>query len=472
MLVSGIRDGRIRAGSALPSTRKLAETLGVSRNTVVLVYEGLVEDGYLIPRERSGYYVSEDIRAGRAEAAEIAAPAPPPPDDPDWTRRFRIRPTTQENIQKPRGWEAYPYPFIYGQVDLDLFPIGAWRECARQALGKRDMGWWVSDNYADDDPDLVEQIRDSLLPRRGIFVRSDQILVTLGAQNALYLTASLLVTPESTVGFEEPGYPDFRNVFRLRTDRTIRLGVDGRGVCVDERLAACDCVYVTPSHQFPTTVVLPMERREALLASASEHRFLVIEDDYESDANFEERPLPALKSMDAANRVIYVGSLSKSLFPGLRLGFLVGPPQFIAEARALRRLMLRHAPTNSQRTAARFISLGHYDSLIRRLHTHYRRRWEIMRDAMERHLPLFSTSTTFGGTSFWAKGPSGLDTDRLAAAAREKGIIIEPGRVFFDDPKAPANFLRLGFSSIPAERIEPGVRLLAGLVRRQLRDAP
>ena len=472
-LVADIVDGRLVAGTAMPSSRRLAEALGVSRNTVVLVYEHLVDDGFLTSRQRSGYFVAEGIQDDRAPGPSQAPSQAPsqPHDGPDWERRFRVRPTRQSNVEKPSAWQDYEFPFVYGQVDLDLFPIGAWRECTRQALGRKEMAWWMSDNFAEDDEALVEQIRERLLPRRGIFVKSDEILVTLGAQNALYLIASLLVTPDATVGFEEPGYADARNIFGLCTQHVVPLAVDAGGLPVDERLSACQYLYTTPSHQLPTAVTLPMARREALLQAAGRHRFLIIEDDYESETNFAERPMPALKSLDEADRVLYVGSLSKVLFPGLRLGFLVGPPEFIAEARSLRRLMLRHPPTHTQRTAALFIALGHYDSLIRRLHKNYRQRWQVMHQALERHLPETLIPATFGGSCFWLTGPARLDADELAGRALAQGIIIEPGRVFFAAPEPPANHFRLGFSSIPEDRIEPGIVGLAELMRDQLRSA-
>jgi GntR family transcriptional regulator/MocR family aminotransferase len=177
-------------------------------------------------------------------------------------------------------------------------------------------------------------------------------------------------------------------------------------------------------------------------------------------------PCPALKSLDDDGRVIYVGSLSKTLFPGLRLGFLVAPRNVVKQARALRRLMVRHAPNNNQRTAALFLSLGHHDTLIRRLHRAYRSRWEIMGEALKQHIPESSRVPSFGGTSYWVRGRQGLDSEELAQHAAEKGVLIEPGRVTFGVNDAPRNFYRLAFSSIEEQKIEPGIRILADLVRR------
>lgn len=464
-LVSAILEGRLDAEEPLPSTRKMAKTLKVSRNTVVLAYQALVDDGYLVSRSRSGFYVSDKIMAGIPAATPKTAPAGK--ERAAWPHRFRIRPSTQENISKPLDWQSYDYPFIYGQVDHELFPIAEWRECSRQALGKRWFGSWTNDTWEHDDPLLIEQIRRRLLPRRGIHVAEDQILVTLGAQNALYITTSLLVSDRTSVVIEEPGFPDVRNNCRLRTSRLAPIEVDSHGLPVAAIPDAADVVFLTPSHQFPTTVTMPMERRMELLEAASARDFVIVEDDYEFETNYVGEPEPALKSMDTEDRVIYIGSLSKSLFPGLRLGFVVGPPEFIAEARALRRLMVRHAPNNNQRTAALFLKLGHHDALINRLHRIYRRRWQTMGQALETHMPGASSMPSFGGTAYWVAGPANLDSEALARAAAGRGVLIEPGRIHFSAADAPRNFFRLGFSSIPEERIEPGIALLAEVVKAQ-----
>lgn len=469
LLVSAILNGQLRSGEPLPSSRKMAKMLGCSRNTVVLTYQSLVDDGYLTARERSGFFINPEILEGRARSTP--ARLQESGSAPEWPGRFRVRPSVQENIEKPLDWLSYPYPFIYGQVDQNLFPIAAWRDCLRRALGRRGMDAWISDTRGSDDPLLVEQVRSRLLPRRGIMAADDEILITLGAQNALYILASLLVSPRSTVAIEDPGYPDLRNILHLRTDQVIPIRVDQHGLVIDKRINVCDAVYVTPSHQFPTTVTMPMERRMALLRRAAERDILVIEDDYEAETNYVSDPTPALKSLDRKQRVVYVGSLSKTLFPGLRLGYLVAAPELIAEARALRRLMLRHAPNNNQRTTALFLAEGHHDTLVHRLQRTYRARWEVMGEALAKHLPDSSQMPTFGGTAFWVRAPEGVDAERLAEAARAEGVLIEPGRVCFFSQDAPRNTFRLGFSSIPEERIEPGVERLAGVIRKLQRNA-
>ena len=464
MLVDAILRGQLSGGEPLPSSRKMSENLGVSRNTVVLAYQDLVDDGYLLARERSGYYVNGEI-------ARLASPGVADRSDqtedttgPDWTGRLRIQPGRQNMITKAIDWMSYPYPFLYGQVDQQLFPLAAWRECARQALGRRAMDAWTGDRQIHDDAMLIEQIRTHILPRRGISADADQILVTLGSQNALYLIASLLFSETTTVGVENPGYLDMFNIARLKTERVVPIDVDSDGLPVDERIDACDYVYVTPSHQFPTTATMPMARRVKLLERAHTQDIILIEDDYEFEANYAGRPTPALKSMDQDGRVLYVGSLSKSLFPGLRLGYMVAPRRLIEEARALRRLMLRHPPTIIQRQTALFLALGHHDALIHRLHRAFSERWEAMDQALQRHLPGSAIPPGFGGTAFWVKGPEHLDAERLAERAQAEGVLIEPGRVLFLGPEKPRNYFRLAFSSLPADRIEPGIRILSDLI--------
>jgi len=251
----------------------------------------------------------------------------------------------------------------------------------------------------------------------------------------------------------------------LRVGAIDLLEVDSSGLVLGPALSHCDYVYVTPSHQSPTTVTMPLERRLALLEQAERDDFIIIEDDYEGEMNFVGSPTPSLKSLDRTGRVVYIGSLSKSFAPGLRLGYLVASPRLIEEARLLRRLVLRHPPTNNQLTAALFLADGHFTSHVNRLHRVYRERWQIMRDALEQHLPHAASAPTFGGTSFWVTGPADLDAESLARDALNAGVIIEPGSIFFLGQDRPANHFRLGFSAIPSDRIEPGIRLLAELIR-------
>ena len=466
-VVEAILARAILPGDKLPSSRALASQLKVSRNTVILAYQALVDTGYLQPRERSGYMVSEDapvsqlshLASDRLEAGGAADSVI------DWDSKLVQSCTDIHPVQKPLNWREYPYPFIYGQVDNELFPMSEWRDCARQALGMRNFGTMVGDFGMNDDPMLVNYICSRSLPRRGIKARPEQILVTLGAQNALYLVAQLIVDAQKRVVIESPAYPDLRDILRQRTSHITELPVDDGGLVLDEEvLRKSDSVFITPSHQCPTTCTMPASRRRALLDLASQHDLLIIEDDYEFEMNFLEAATPALKSQDDEGRVIYVGSLSKSVFPGLRLGYLVAPEGLIAEARALRHLILRHPPGHAQRTLAYFMALGHYDAQIRRLRRHLAGRRAALQSAMDDHGLFTQTASHFGGTSFWVNGPDWLNAGDLAVRARDQGVLIEPGDVFFQPDKPPLNYFRLSYSAISTDRIADGVARLAAVI--------
>ncbi|MGI9437459.1 MAG: PLP-dependent aminotransferase family protein, partial [Geminicoccaceae bacterium] len=389
MVVSAISEGWLGADTPLPSSRQLARNLGVARNTVLLAYQQLVDEDVLEARERSGYFVRA---GGRTRPCHEHLSRPPLTGTVDWSTRLAIHPGNQQNIAKPADWLNFPYPFIYGQVDPTLFPINDWRECARQALSALEIRGWAADLVDGDDPELVEQIRTRILPRRGIWAASDEIMITLGAQQALFLLAELLVSPGMAVGVEEPGYPDARNIFSLKSAELRMMPVDKGGIDPDGLPEDCRFLFLTPSRQCPTGIRLSKDRRLRLLELAEMRDMIIIEDDFESNFGLTDNASTALRGMDANGRVLYVGSLSKTLAPGLRVGYIVGPPAIVREARALRRLMLRHAPTNNQRALALFLALGHFDRLLRKTVSALGERAAIMGAALEQHMPAFEVS--------------------------------------------------------------------------------
>lgn len=463
-LVKAILDNRIPVEVPLPSSRELSKQLGVARNTVVLAYQHLIDENYLLARERRGYFVNPEILDGRVESSRPETPVsqadPKFAEGPDVT----VDVLSQRNIYRPLDWATYPYPFIYGQVDSSLFPVNDWREACRLSLRVGAISQWTHDRVDSDDELLVEQVHTRVLPRRGVWAERDEILITSGAQNALFLIAQLLLDKNSSFGIEDPCYVDARNIFGLFGGQRITFPVGEQGVVTDDRLAQCKLMYVTPSHQCPTTTTMPLDARQNLLDEAMRNDVVIVEDDYESELNFIGKPTPALKSLDTKHRVIYVGSLSKTLAPGLRIGFMVGPPGFIKKARALRRLMYRHPPTNTQRTVGHFLALGHHDSALLRLSQAFRRRWEIMDRALATHAPMSASAPAFGGSSFWVQLPDHVSAAKLEEKAAEAGIVINAGDNYFADRNGPKNFCRLGFSSIPEEHIEAGIAKLSEII--------
>ena len=409
-VAEAILTGRFQPGEKMPSTRRLADHLGIARITVTIAYTELVANEYLTSRGRSGYFISENA------PRQPRFPPPQPPSDGqiDWTRALGRRFSGYAPVRRPPDWRSYRYPFIYGQADIRLFDHQNWRLCALQALGQKDFEALTSDYYERDDPHLVEYILRHILPRRGISARPEEILITMGAQNALWTAAQILLTQRRCAAHENPCYPGLREILSQTRCNTVSIDVDAEGLPPAALPGGVDVVFTTPSHHCPTNATLPLERRKALLKRAMEEGFVIVEDDYEFEISFEKSPSPALKSLDRAGTVIYTGSFSKSLFPGLRLGYLVASEPFIHEARALRALVLRHPPGHIQRTAAYFLSLGHYDAQIERMGRAYRQRRAVMEESLQAHGLASERAGTHGGSSYWLKAPETVDSSKLA----------------------------------------------------------
>lgn len=457
LVAEGILSGRFRPGEKLPSSRKLARHLGISRITVTNAYTELVADEYLNSQGRSGYYVAD------------SAPAPPEFDLPkrdeqpriDWSRAIGRRFDSPALPLRPSNWQEFPYPFIYGQADPTLFSHQTWRQCALQALGQRDFTILTADRYEEDDERLVEYIQRHILPRRGIAARKEEILITMGAQNALWMTAQILLTQRRTAAIENPTYPGLREILMQTRCHLVPVDVDDDGLPPEALPPDTDVVFATVSHHCPTNVTMPLDRRRKLLEMAADRGMVVVEDDYEFELSFKGAPSPSLKSMDDTGSVIHIGSFSKSLFPGLRLGYLVGDEAFIREARALRAIVLRHPPGHIQRTVAYFLSLGHYDAQINRMRRAFETRRAVTAEAIAAHGLCISGAVATGGSSFWMAAPVGVDTETLTRRLYGRGVVIEPGRGFFHDDDGANRFYRLAYSSIAPEKIPEGIRRIA-----------
>jgi GntR family transcriptional regulator/MocR family aminotransferase len=460
-IVRAILDGWLDAGASLPSSRELASLLGISRNTVTAAYVQLMDEGFLEARSRSGVFVAPDARPpGAAPAEPLAGGAGPTPRPPEWTRRVLRSLAARPTLAKPDAWRESPYPFVYGTHDPQLFPTDDFRECCAKSLARSQLPHWTPDLETDDVADLIEQIRTRLLPKRGVFALREEIILTVGTQHAYYLLAEALFDESTRHGLEEPGHPHARNSFALRQPRAIEVAVDNEGLII-EPLPAVDYLFVTPSHQSPTTVTLSLERRQSLLRKAELQDFVVIEDDYEAENLYAGAPMPALKSLDKSGRVIYIGSVSKSLSPALRLGYIVAPRPLIRELRVLRHAMVRHPSAFLQHAYALFLSLGHHDSHARRVNHAMQERLALAAEALRDQLPDFSFTLPQGGASIWVHAPAWVDAAELASMARTRGVLIEPGDVFFAKPPYPCPFFRLRLSSIGASQIGAGIHALA-----------
>jgi GntR family transcriptional regulator/MocR family aminotransferase len=461
LVIDGILSGRFRAGDKMPSSRALARQLGVSRITVTIAYTDLVADDYLVARGRSGYFVSHSapsvpsLKQAQQKGESIV----------DWARLMSHRDPAPSGIARPADWQKHPYPFIYGQTDPRLFDRQNWRLCALEALGLREFDTLTADHYERDDPKLVEYIQRQILPRRGIAARPDQILITMGAQNALWICAQLLLTQRRVAAIENPGYPSLRQILSATRCHMTSVDIDADGLPPEDLPETLDVLFTTVSHQCPTNASMPLARRKALLAMAAERGFVVVEDDYEFELAFARTATPSLKSLDTHGSVIYVGSFSKSLFPGLRLGYLVAPKPFVAEARRLRGTVLRHPPGLIQRTTANFLSRGHFDAQINRM----RKAFEIRRRTLEATIAetglTLASRPVDGGSSLWMQAPEGVDTEVLTQRLYGHGVVIEPGAAFFDPARPQSRYYRLAYSSIDSTAIPQGIRLIAAEIK-------
>ncbi len=466
-LLSALLDGALLPTEPMPSSRHLSQLLKISRNTVVLVYERLVQDGFLTPASRRGYFINESFVRQRVRMRIQPDPQrlfAASPHAPNWGARLQHRPSLQPSITKPRNWRNYPYPFIYGQVEYDDHVAARWRHCARLAHVRAHMGHWVDDQVMHDDDMLVEQIVQRILPRRGIRACPQQVLITIGTQNSLYLLAQLLGRPGVVLGMEDPGYVDARSIFAMAGCQMLPLRVDSQGLVPGPHLHHCDLVFCTPSHQSPTNATMPVYRRMDLIERARQHDFLIIEDDYDTEHNELGGNHPALKSFDSSSHVIYLGSLSKNMIPGLRLGFIVADEVLVQELRALRRYMYRHPPLNNQRIMAIFLSMGYGDEHARRWRENLARKWQRMVRALRTYLPECQYVEQPGGSSLWIQGPDALDAWELQKLAARRGVLIEPGDVHFLElapgVARPTQYFRLGFGAVPEDRIDAGMQAL------------
>ena len=460
IVASAILSRSFLPGERLPSSRKLAKHLGISRITVTLSYQELVADGYLTTRSRSGFFVADDAPSSTFHVNTAAVQ-----DRVDWDVALQRNYMGAAKVEKTFNWQSYPYPFIYGQADPKLFSHSNWRLCAHQALGKKEFDSLTSDYAEEDDPQLIDFIARHTLTRRGIRANRNQILLTVGAQNALWMVAQLLLNKGKTAAYENPGYPGLRSILYQSDCELTAVDVDKDGLNPSKLPLGIDVVFTTPSHHAPTAVTMPMNRRHALLKRASDQNMIIIEDDYEFEMSFLKAPSPALKSLDTEGRVIYIGSFSKSLFPGLRLGYLVASEPLIQQARALRSTVLRHPPGHMQRTTANFLALGHYDALVRRMKDAYFERRQVMAKALREHGLTIAGSASFGGSSFWMRAPDHINTRNLASKLKEEGVLIEPGAPFFEGRDGPRNHFRLAYSSIDSEAITKGISIISEAIK-------
>jgi GntR family transcriptional regulator/MocR family aminotransferase len=443
-----VQTGQLLSGKPLPSTRELAAELKVSRNTVVHAYDRLIGEGYLDSRERSGIFVSEtapDLRsAARQSATRTGMPA--------------------ANVMPTIPFSKGPKPFRPCQPDVNLFPLAMWNRLRGKALRSTDrtLLHYHAEATLGFQP-LRETLAAYLRDSRGVVCEWWQIAITSGSQQALHLLANLLLEPGDTVYMENPGYVGAVRAFRSAHADIRFLPVDGNGMVFPPLDSApVSIVYVTPSRQFPTGASLSLPRRLALVNGAiGGSGTWIIEDDYDSEFRYVAPPLPSMQSLDSGNRVIYVGTFSKLLFPSLRLGYAVLPRSLVQPFHELKSTADDHGSLIDQATLAGFLESGGFYSHVRRCRRNYGERQEAFLEAIQKGTLPFEFRYRDGGMNLTGFLPPGLDDAAWSARLKQAGLDVPALAHFANAPTEPG--LVFGFTAFTPAQIRRGVEKLLSL---------
>jgi GntR family transcriptional regulator / MocR family aminotransferase len=472
---AAILDGTLAAGDRLPATRELALSLGVARNTVARAYEDLLAGGYLEGRVGSGTFVSAGIGAppgatgapraageGRLRRAAAAAGSGGSP-----------APTARWHGELPAHVSIDLRP---GTSDWDAFPRRLWLRLLGRALRTNAAELRRYGEPGGHFP-LREAIARHLAVSRGVAADAGQVVIVNGSQQALDLVARLRLRPGDTVGVEDPGYPDARRVLAGPAARLLFIPVDEEGIDVralEMKTRAGPVprlVYVTPSHQYPTGAVLSLPRRLALLSWAARRDALIVEDDYDSEFHAPGHVVESLQGLDRSRRVIYIGTFSTVLFPPLRVGYVVLPPEMVAAFVRTKWLADRQTPTLEQLALTAFLQEGHFERHLRRMRRLVSARREAMQSAIEANLgTMMAASGSSTGMHVMVRvtvprfGTSSAELEkRVQAAAAERGVAIAPAGPCFARPPRSPSFV-LGYAAVSEEMIFDGTRKLARAV--------
>ncbi|WP_144378213.1 PLP-dependent aminotransferase family protein [Mesorhizobium amorphae] len=450
-LRQAIVSGQIPAAARLPSTRAATKLWSVSRGSVVEAYETLLNEGYASGRAGSGTYVAKDVpeRSVTAVHAQTQRAAVSP----------RLSRAALASIQSAVLEPPPQVPFVTGRSAPDAKTRSILKRLAYRHVGI------LSDHYRDPQGELLlrETVSSYLAAARGLRCSPERIFITAGSQQAIDLAIRTLTNPGDQVAMEDPGYPPARLALAAHGTQQVAVPVDGDGIRVDslaEHGDAIQAVYVTPSNQYPTGAVLSMARRLALVDWAAANGSWILEDDYDSEFRYDERPLAALQGIDDHQTVIYIGTFSKALLPGLRLGYLVVPDRVVPAFRRMRILLDRFPAPFQQLVVADFLREGHFSSHLRRLREAYRTSRNSLVSALgDRKATPFTVNTPHQGVHMIAHLPEGTDDVAFAGAARRAGVTVLPISPMCIG-KSPRQGLLLGFSALTDAEIDVGVARL------------
>jgi GntR family transcriptional regulator/MocR family aminotransferase len=455
---TAILRGDLRSGQQVPSTRLLAEELGVSRIPVVGAYEELLSEGYFESRTGSGTFVSSSL-PGRLLLNETDS------KESD-AQRVRPRPISQRTAAIPRldssPWVLGKGAFTIAQHAYDHFPIQVWsRLIAREARNLKAAS--LQYGFTGGRMDLRETLATYLRSSRGVRCEPEQIVIVNGSQQALHIAALALLDPGERVWMEEPGYWLAQRVFALNGARMVPVPVDGEGIDVAAGIKLARrarLAFVTPSHQFPLGATMSLRRRLELLEWAQNAGAWIIEDDYDSEYRYESRPIASLQGLDPDQRVIYVGTFSKVLFPSMRVGYMVVPPDLLERFLAVRQTIDVSQSDLNQAVLSKFIHEGHFARHIRRLRAVYAERRSVLEASIRK---LFGSELEIvgdeSGMHLTVLLPAGMNDRQIAMRAASRNLWLWPLSPYYLGESPRHGFL-LGFGGVSVDEIPRGVRLL------------
>ena len=464
---AAILSGELPGGMKLPSTRALADELSISRNTVLNAYQQLLAEGYLEGKEGSGTFVADVLPEHLLTPPAYPTPRIAPPSHLQSHRPlFSERAKAQITAAQPPARGELPRPFVPEAPALDAFPFQLWRRLAVRQARRMPVNHFTYQDSAGYRL-LREAIVAHVTVSRQVHCTPDQVMIVPGSQGALDLSARMLVNPGDPVWIEDPGYSGARGAFLGAGAHLIPVPVDHEGLVVDRGIARAPearLVYLTPSHQFPLGVTMSLSRRLGLLEWAKRANAYIIEDDYDSEFRFGTRPLATLQGLAAreADRVIYIGTFSKVLFPSLRIGYMILPPALVDSFLTVRRMIDIHSPMLEQAVLADFMIEGHFTRHLRRMRALYAERRSALLEAA-RTLPL-DIDAPEAGIHCVAWLPEGIDDQRLANKATEYDLNLTPISSFSIEP-LPRKGLLLGYGGYTVQDIRDGIRRLGALLR-------
>lgn len=440
-----IEEGRLLPGMKMPSIRQLTAHLKVSRNTVEAAYQQLQSEGYLESVPKSGIWVAEIEKS------------PLHPNEVEHPIKLECKPSSEVLVD-----------FEYGNVDLEKFPLKQWKKCLSDAVDQEN-NWLFEYSEKQGEFALRREISNHLLQSRGVRSAPEQILITAGTQTSMALICRLLALQGNTVAMEEPGYSGVRSVFEDERCHVEPMPLEKDGLSVEHiQTSRAKAVYVTPSHQFPFGMVLSISKRMRLLKWAYQSEGYIIEDDYDGEFRYRGQPIPSLKSLDEEERVIYLGTFSKSFLPSVRLSYIVFPPSLMGQY--LRKFAAYNQSVSPiiQRAMALFMQSGEFERHIRRMRKLYQRKHQALLRSIEQHM----------GTKVKVVGEKsglhillklkGVSTLELIEKGLQKGVKVYSPLSFWLNPTPEGHsYIMLGFGGLSIEEIEKGISLLASCLHEE-----